>query len=60
MHPLDFTVDDLTSKGLVEANVLAMKATDFVALFFCVLIVACKVVAELKDIELAVDDLEPH
>ena len=52
MHPLDLTVDELTSKGLVAANVVAMKITDFVALFFCVLIVAFKVVAELKDIEL--------
>jgi hypothetical protein len=41
-----------TQTGRIAANISAMNSVDIVALAFATFIVACKVVGELKDIEL--------
>eukprot|EP01051_Picozoa_sp_SAG22_P000366 SAG22_NODE_9_length_35992_cov_37.278104_5_plen_401_part_00 len=52
VHAIDGTVDASTQTGRIAANISAMNRSDFIALAFATFIVACKVVGELKDIEL--------
>lgn len=52
VHAIDGTVDASTQTGRIAANISAMSRGDFIALAFATFIVACKVVGELKDIEL--------
>jgi hypothetical protein len=52
VHAIDGTVDASTQTGRISSNISAMSKVDFIALAFATFIVACKVVGELKDIEL--------
>jgi hypothetical protein len=48
VHPIDGTVDPLTSSGLTAANVAAMGIFDWAALLFATCIAALAIVGELK------------
>ena len=48
VHPIDGTVDPLSSESLVAGNVAAMGPMDWAALFFATCIAALAVVGELK------------
>ena len=54
VHAIDGSVDSSTQTARIVANIKAMKFVDWVALTFSTFIVACKVVGELKDIQLCV------
>lgn len=58
VRAVDGTVDSSTQTARISLNVSAMNRVDWIALVFATFVVACKVVGELKDVELCAIQVE--